>query len=149
MKINFFIIFWFLILLDVYAQEAVSNHIVSEKSNRKDWPIELHSGDWEFNSAFKNRLNSTDKGYKKPSFKKTRYTSEEIERITFLLKNDVLPQGLKGERLLENWNIMPYYKSYWVGNLTMDGNSWYIIYVPKHENEHMPKELIPETIYKY
>lgn len=127
------------------AQTTDSLSAIPSAANRRDWPVELGSGDWDFNTAFKSRLDPKSKGYKKPNFKKVQYSLAQIERITHLLTNDVLPPGLRGDRLAENRKLMPYYKSYWVGNLTMDGEAWCVIHIPRKENQHMPEEMIPET----
>lgn len=127
------------------GQTIDSLNVIPSAANRRDWPVELKSGEWDFNTAFKNRPDPKSKGYKNADFKKVKYTPAQIERITYLLTNNVVPKGLKGDLLIQNRKLMPYYKSYWVGNLTMDGEAWCIIHIPREENKHMPEDMIPET----
>lgn len=138
---------WFLFLCTgpAMGQALDSLNAIPPAANRKDWPVELGSGEWDYNTAFKSRLDPKSKKHKAPEFKKVKYTKGQLHRITHLLTNGALPGGLKGDKLAQNRNLMPYYNSYWVGNLTMDGEAWCIIHIPREENMHMPEDMIPET----
>lgn len=118
---------------------------VPDAANRRDHPVELRAALWDINEGYKTRLKPEDRNFKDPEFKKIKYSPEQLDRIIYLLKNDVVPSGLKKGSLEENRVLMPYYKSYWVGNLKIDGNFYCIIYIPKKENMHMPAEYIPDT----
>lgn len=142
---NYLLAFGLFFSVSTLAQKADSNTQIPKEANRKDHPIEFRSGEFALNTAFKTRLDPKDKGYSKPNFNKVRYTPEQLERITYLLTNDVLPEGLKGDRLDANRPNLPYYTGYWVGNLKMDGEFWCLIYIPKDENAHMPEDMIPQS----
>ncbi|MCD9856707.1 hypothetical protein LUD75_18430 [Epilithonimonas sp. JDS] len=119
--------------------------IIPDAANRRDHPVELRAALWDINDGYKTRLKPQDRNFKDPEFKKIKYSPEQLDRIIYLLKNDVVPSGLRKGSHEENRALMPYYKSYWVGNLKIDGNFYCVIYIPKKENMHMPAEYIPET----
>lgn len=119
------------------------NTPIPDASCRRDHPVELRSA--AINEGYKKRLKPQDKNFKDPEFKKVQYSPEQIDRIAYLLKNEIVPEGLKGSNRDKNGFLMPYYKSYWVGNLKIDGILYCVIYIPKKENLHMPADLIPPT----
>jgi len=141
MKKYVLIPFLFLQLV-VFGQKTTT---IPDSDNRRDHPVELRDALWDLNVGYRTRLKPLDKNYSDPEFKKIKYTPEQVERITYLLKSDAVPAGLKKGSLEENRMLMPYYKSYWVGNLKIDGTLYCVIYIPKKENGHMPAEYIPET----
>lgn len=139
---KYILISFLFIQLIVFGQKTIT---IPDSDNRRDHPVELRAAIWDINDGYKSRLKPEDKKFSDAEFKKIKYSPSQLERITYLLKNDIVPAGLKKGSLEENRMLMPYYKSYWVGNLKIDGNLYCVIYIPKKENAHMPAEYIPET----
>lgn len=124
---------------------AAQNEVqIADSKNRRDHPIEFRPGEWSINSIY-SAENAANKELGSPKFKKIKYSDSELARIKYLLKNNILPEGLKGERRLHNREIIPYYNSYWVGNVKYGDSLYCLIYIPKNENKHMPADLIPPT----
>lgn len=89
-----------------------------------------------------------DKGdYKEIKFKlQEKYNPQELSRLNYVLKNNVVPPGLQAQNRNANLYLLPYYKSYYVGYLKMNMYSYSrIVFVPKAENNHMPENMRPET----
>ncbi|WP_157844198.1 hypothetical protein [Chryseobacterium sp. Leaf180] len=139
---KYFLMPFLLIQLTIFGQ---ANIILPDAANRRDHPVELRAALWDINDGYKNRVKPQDRNFKDPEFKKIKYSPGQLDRIIYLLKNDIVPSGLKKGSQEQNRALMPYYKSYWVGNLKIDGNFYCVVYIPKKENLHMPAEYIPET----
>lgn len=139
---KYLLISFLFISLIIFGQKTIT---IPDLDNRRDHPTELRAALWEINDGYKTRLKPQDKKFSDAEFKKVKYTPSQLDRIAYLLKNDVVPAGLKNGSKEGNRLLMPHYKSYWVGNLDIDGNLYCVIYIPKKENSHMPVDYIPET----